>query len=251
MTSDPRQFTVRFAQNEADLLAAQRLRYRVFVNELGGDGEDVDHDIGLERDRFDPHCKHLLLIDPARPEGDNAVGVYRLLDRDGADSAGRFYCDSEYDLSPLQNSGRPLLELGRSCLEADHRGGTAMYLLWHALADYISAQGIEILFGVASFHGTDPETLAAPLSWLHHHHLAPEPLRARSRVMQPMDLLPKAELERKAAMLQTPALIKAYLRLGGVVGEGAFVDHEFNTTDICLIVDVTAADSRQSRIYRR
>lgn len=251
MTSDPRQFTVRFAQNEADLLAAQRLRYRVFVNELGGDGEDVDHDTGLERDRFDPHCRHLLLIDPARPEGDNAVGVYRLLDRDGADSAGRFYCDSEYDLSPLQNSGRPLLELGRSCLEADHRGGTAMYLLWHALADYISAQGIEILFGVASFHGTDPETLAAPLSWLHHHHLAPEPLRARSRVMQPMDLLPKAELERKAAMLQTPALIKAYLRLGGVVGEGTFVDHEFNTTDICLIVDVTAADSRQSRIYRR
>lgn len=251
MTSDPRQFTVRFAQNDADLLAAQRLRYRVFVTELGGDGEDVDHDTGLERDRFDPHCKHLLLIDPARPEGDNAVGVYRLLDRDGADSAGRFYCDSEYDLSPLQNSGRPLLELGRSCLEADHRGGTAMYLLWHALADYISAQGIEILFGVASFHGTDPETLAAPLSWLHHHHLAPEPLRARSRVMQPMDLLPKAELERKAAMLQTPALIKAYLRLGGVVGEGAFVDHEFNTTDICLIVDVTAADSRQSRIYRR
>ena len=86
---------------------------------------------------------------------------------------GRFYSESEYDLTPLKASGRRLLELGRSCVHPDHRGGTAMFQLWNALADYVLERGIEVLFGVASFHGTDVAALAQPLAWLHHHHLAP------------------------------------------------------------------------------
>ncbi|WP_372892862.1 GNAT family N-acetyltransferase [Rhodosalinus sp.] len=246
------EFRVRLAADAQDRLAAERLRYAVFVEELGGDGPLVDHADRLERDAFDAHADHLVLVDPARDAAalDHVVGVYRLMRADQAAAAGRFYGAAEYDLAPLQASGRRLLELGRSCVHPAYRGGTAMFHLWTALADYVAAHRIEILFGVASFHGTDPEALAAPLSLLHHRHLAPPELRVRARVFQPMDLMPEAAIDRRRAMLQVPALIKAYLRLGGVVGEGAFVDHAFNTTDVCLVMDTARLNARQAALYR-
>ena len=152
---------------------------------------------------------------------------------------------------PLHRSGRRLLELGRSCLLPEYRGGAAMYHLWNGLAAYVEAHEIEILFGVASFHGTDIAALAEPLSLLHHRHLAPEELRVRSWAYQSMDLMAEAALDRRAAMVQVPALIKAYLRLGGVVGDGAYIDQDFNTTDICLIMDTAAMNARRRRIYAR
>jgi putative hemolysin len=247
-------FRLRLAHDEADLLAAQRLRYAVFVEELGGDGPLVDHSGRFERDDFDPHYDHLLLIDSRRDAAalDHVVGVYRLLPGDRAAALGRFYCDGEYDLTALRTSGRRLLELGRSCVHPAYRGGTAMFLLWNALAEYVLAREIEILFGVASFHGTDPERLAQPLSWLHHFHLAPPALRVR---VQPahfrrMDLVEVADLDPRAAA-SVPALIKAYLRLGGHVGEGAFVDHAFNTTDVCVVMDTALMSEKHRSHYIR
>ncbi|MEI4470573.1 GNAT family N-acetyltransferase [Frigidibacter sp. MR17.24] len=243
----------RIAATEADLRGAERLRYRVFVEELGGGGALVDPVGRYERDEFDPVCDHLVLVDPARdPAGhDHVIAAYRLLPSDRAEAFGRFYCDAEYDLAPLRASGRRLLELGRSCVDADHRGGAAMFLLWNALADYVLDRRIEVMFGVASFHGTDVEALRRPLAWLHHHHLAPEPLRVRSRAFQPMDLVAKDDLDRRQAMLEMPALIKAYLRLGGFVGEGAFVDRPFNTTDVCLLMDTEAMSAKHKGFYTR
>lgn len=255
MTAETTQFVVRLARGEADFLAAQRLRYEVFVAELGGDGPMVDHVNRLERDAFDPVYDHLVLVDTRRDEAalDHVIGVYRLLPGDRAADFGRFYCDSEYDLAPLRRSGRKLLELGRSCVHAAYRGGPAMYLLWNGLADYVLAREIEVLFGVASFHGTDVEALKLPLSWLHHHHLAPEALRVRALPdhFQRMDLVPEVALDRRAAMVAMPALIKAYLRLGGFVGEGAWIDHDFNTTDVCLLMDTAAMSDRHKGYYTR
>ena len=245
--SSPR-FRTSIASSNEDLRSAQRLRYDVFVSELGGKGSLVDHVQKLERDRFDPFVDHLLLHDDSIGA---VVGVYRLMRPEMALAAGQYYSQDEYELAPLLKSERKLLELGRSCLRPEYRGGTAMFHLWNALAQYVFNHEIELMFGVASFRGTDTNDLAAPLSLLHHRHLAPEGLRvrARGRTVQPMDLIPETELDRRTAMLQIPALIKAYLRLGGVVGEGAFVDHEFNTTDICLIMDTAKLNVRQSRIY--
>jgi putative hemolysin len=241
-------FTVKLAETEDELRDAQRLRYDVFVRELGGGGEMVDHEAGLERDKFDPYFDHMLAIDNVSGE---TVGVYRLLPGERAEELGQFYSEDEYDLTVLKQSGRKLLELGRSCLHPDYRGGTAMYHLWNGLATYVNERGIEVLFGVASFHGTDVEALAQPLSMLHHNHLAPPDLRVRAQpdVFQSMDLVVPADLDRRAAMVQVPALIKAYLRLGGFVGEGAFIDHAFNTTDVCLILDTARMNERQKRIY--
>ncbi len=246
-------FTVRLAQSEADVLAAQRLRYRVFVQELGGDGRLVDHANCFERDGYDAHADQLVLIDDSRDAAalDHVVGVYRLLDGAGAALAGQYYSETEYDITPLKAAGRKLLELGRSCLHADYRGGLGVFHLWNALAEHVADQQIEVLFGVASFHGTDINKLAAPLSLLHHRHLASRGLRVRARAesFQAMDIISEDKLDRRAAMLAVPALIKAYLRLGGTVGEGAYVDHAFNTTDVCLMLDTAQMNAKRRKIY--
>lgn len=255
MNADDIPFTLRLAKDARDLRAAQRLRYRVFVQELGGSGPLVDHDAQIEQDEFDPYFDHLLLIDPTRDADalEDVVGVYRLLPSDRLPLSGRFYSESEYDLTALKTSGRRLLELGRSCVHPDYRGGTAMFHLWNALAEYVLDRQIEVLFGVASFHGTDIAALAQPLAYLHHHHLAPPALRvvARPEHAQAIDLVPIAQLDRKAAMAGTPALIKAYLRLGGFVGQGAWVDHAFNTTDVCLVMDTEKMSAKHREFYLR
>ncbi len=255
MSLDLSPFELRLARSEADILAAQRLRYRVFVEELGGDGELVDHRRRLERDRFDPHFDHLILVDPARDAArlDHVVGVYRLLPGDRVEEAGQFYSEDEYDLSVLRRSGRRLLELGRSCVDPDYRDGRALFQLWTGLADYVTERGIEVLFGVASFHGTDPAALAGPLSLLRHRHLAPPDLRVRAQPgsFQRMDLLAPDEIDKLAALRAMPALIKAYLRLGGFVGDGAFIDRSFNTTDVCLVIDAARMSQKQRALYSR
>lgn len=255
MTAETVTYEVRLARGERDLLASQRLRYAVFVEELGGDGPLVDHERRLEADDFDPIYDHLILVDPSRdPDSlDHVVGAYRLLPSDRAEAAGRYYCDAEYDLGKLRGSGRKLLELGRSCVAPEHRGGAGMLVLWNALADYVLEHDIEILFGVASFHGTDAESLAMPLSWLHHNHLAPEALRPRARPehFQRMDLIAPEALDRARALAEMPNLIKAYLRLGGFVGEGAYIDHPFNTTDVLLLMDTKAMSDKHRAFYTR
>lgn len=255
MTDDDSPYDVRLAVTADDLAAAQRLRYEVFVAELGGDGPLVDHTARLERDAFDPFFDHLLLVDGRRdPAGqDHVIGAYRVLPGDRRAAAGSFYSEGEYDLDPLLATGRRLLELGRSCVHADHRGGAAMFHLWNGLAEYVLQRGIEVLFGVASFHGTDADALAGPLSYLHHHHLAPPEMRVRARPphRQEMDLIPAGKLDRKSAMATTPALIKAYLRLGGFVGDGAFIDRAFNTTDVCLVMDTGQMSARHRDFYIR
>ena len=253
MTPDAH-LTTRIATDEADLIAAERLRYRVFVEELGGDGDLVDHAAKRERDRFDDHFQHLVLVDETRDPAtlDHVVGIYRLLDDAGAAAAGQFYSEDEYDLSRLRATGRPLLELGRSCLDAGYRGGTGMHRLWTALADYVATHGIDILFGVASFHGTDPAPIAASLSLLHARHLAPEDIRVRARdtAFQRMDLVDPAIIDRAVAMRDVPSLIKAYLRIGGTVGEGAYIDRAFNTIDVCLVLDTARMNPRAAALYR-
>jgi putative hemolysin len=246
---------LRLAETEDDLRAAQRLRYEVFVAELGGDGPLVDHGERLERDEYDPHYDHLILTDPRRDAAslDHVVGVYRLLTGERAAEIGRFYTEDEYDLTRLRQSGRKLLELGRSCVHPDYRGGAALYHLWNGLGDYVLERGIEILFGVASFHGTETGRLAEPLSYLHHRYLAPEELRVRARPgdFQRMDLMPEHRIDRKRATLALPQLIKAYLRLGGFVGEGAFIDRAFNTVDVCLLMDTARMNAASRARYTR
>ncbi len=250
-----RHLEVRLGEGEEDRLAAARLRYAVFVEEMGGDGPLVDHGNRFEQDRFDPYCDHMILVDAAcDPASQNhVVGVYRLMTEEAAQEVGQFYSEDEYDLTALKTSGRRLLELGRSCVAKDHRGGQALGLLWDGLADYVISHEIEVMFGVASFHGTDVKDFSAPLSHLYYNHLAPTDLRVRAHedVYQRMDLLPDKGLDRVAAMRDVPSLMKSYLRLGGFVGDGAFIDHSFNTTDVCLVLDTQRMNAVARARYGR
>jgi putative hemolysin len=255
MITEETGLSLRMARDAQDLLSAQRLRYQVFVQELGATGRLVDHQAKVERDDFDEAFEHLLLIDEARAARglDHVVGVYRLMTSERMMLAGRYYSEDEFDLGPLKTSGRKLVELGRSCVHQDYRGGAAMLLLWNGLADFVLERGIEVMFGAASFHGTDPAPLAEALSYLHHHHLAPQSLRVRAfgEHRQEMALMPPETLSRARALEKVPALIKAYLRLGGFVGDGAYLDKDFNTVDVCLVVDTEKMSARHRSFYVR
>lgn len=249
-------FTVRLAETQEDVAAAQRLRYRVFVEEMGAKPTPEDAADRRERDRFDPYFEHLLLVDNETQNEDaehGVVGVYRLMRGDRAQAGIGFYGQDEYDLTKLVHYPRQTVELGRSCVDIEHRGGAGMHLLWTGLGEYIALHDISIMFGVASFHGSSTEPLAQALSYLHYNHLAPEDLRVRAVTdrFERMDILPEDEVTKIEAMRQIPPLIKAYIRLGGFVGEGAYVDHDFNTVDVCLLMDTARMVQRYRSFYQR
>ncbi|MEL6217301.1 MAG: GNAT family N-acyltransferase [Pseudomonadota bacterium] len=256
MQIDAGRFSVRLAESDQDVAAAQRLRYRVFVEEMGATPDVEDAAVRRESDRYDPYFEHLLLIDGECQDPDKelgVVGVYRLMRGSQAKTGIGFYGAGEYDLSKLLNYPTETLELGRSCVDVDYRGGAGMHLLWTGLGQYVAEHGIEILFGVASFHGRDPAPLAQALSYLHYNHLAPQPLRVRARDdnYTDMAMLPEDAVVKVEAMRQIPALIKAYIRLGGYVGDGAFIDYAFNTVDVCLLMDTTSMVQRYRKFYSR
>ncbi|TPE48547.1 GNAT family N-acetyltransferase [Amaricoccus solimangrovi] len=256
MTVNLSRYQVKLAQGAEEVAAAQRLRYRVFVEEMGADATSDQRGARREWDAFDGWFDHLLLVDlasAARDPLDRVVGAYRLLRDDVARSGPGFYGASEYDLGPILRDGRRSLELGRSCVAKEHRGGPAMHLLWNGLAEYVLARRIEILFGVASFPGADPARYAEALAYLHRRHLAPEDLRVRARAdaFVPMDAPGVREIDEREARKAIPPLISAYLRLGGWVGEGAFVDHRFNTVDVCVVMDTTRMTERYRAFYER
>jgi putative hemolysin len=245
MTRHTFPFATRLAATPAEVEAAQALRFRVFVEELGATAPTACAAARREWDRYDEACEHLLLTDSLR--GDEVVGTYRLMDDAGARRAGGFATEEEFDVAALRGSGRRLLELGRSCLDRRARGGSAMHLLWRALAALAADRGIELVFGLASLPGTDARALAGPLALLRREHLAPEEVRPVSR--GPALLEPCTEpFDRRAATLALPSLVKGYLRLGGTVGEGAFVDRRFGCTDVCMVLDARALAPRAGAI---
>ena len=235
MTIANDKFQIRMLTAKDDLDEVYRLRHRVFVREMGARAVNVGA-ANQEADAFDAFSRHLTLWDRSRDVGDQLVGTYRIMDRQAANRAGGFYCEAEYDLSKVLGASDAVLELGRSCIHADYRGSAAILHLWDALKNLIAHEQIDYLFGVASFPGTDCSSIADALSLLHHEFRAAQNIRPISRAPVKMDLKSPQELDRKLAILQMPTLIKAYLRNKALVGEGAYIDHQFNTIDICMVM---------------
>jgi putative hemolysin len=241
---------VRLAETAADIDAAQALRYRVFYQEMGALPSAEMARRGRDFDRFDGICDHLLVIDHDRGA---VVGTYRLIRRPIALAGGGFYSASEYDVAMLVRYPGEILELGRSCVDASARNRPTMQLLWRGIAAYVFHHGTALMFGCASLPGTDPDALALPLSYLHHHHLAPPPLRPRALPERHVDMarLPPESIDPARALSELPPLIKGYLRLGGFVGDGAVIDRQFNTTDVCVVVKTDLVTDKYYRHYER
>lgn len=236
-------FEVRLTRSTEDIAAAQRLRYQVFYEEMAALPSPEMARLGLDFDQFDTLCDHLMVFDRARPEGEQAVGTYRLLRREVAQMHGGFYSASEYDLQPMLDyvgATGGLLELGRSCVHRDYRTNATIQLLWRGISTYIADHGISFMFGCASFPGVEPHEHALALSYLYHHHLPPQEWRVRALPdrFEPMNLLPAEQINLRAALQGLPPLIKAYLRLGAYIGDGAVIDRQFGTTDVFILLPV-------------
>lgn len=245
---------LRLAETAEEVMAAQALRYRVFYEGMAAKPTPEMAAVRRDFDSFDDYCDHLLVFDLARGSGPQAVvGTYRLMRRAAAARRGQFYSADEYDIGNLIAYPGEILELGRSCIDADYRTGTTMQLMWRGIADYVLSFGVELMFGCASLPGIDPDELALPLSYLHHHHLAPPALRAHALPGRyvPMNRLPLEEVLPRRAMQVMPPLIKGYLRLGGMIGDGAVVDYDFGTTDVCVVVMTAQVTDRYYRHYTR
>jgi L-ornithine Nalpha-acyltransferase len=244
---------VRLAEDRADIEAAQALRYRVFYETMGAVPVAGMAQRRRDFDPFDDICDHLLVIDHDRPSGGQVIGTYRLIRRDAARRCGRFYSSGEYDIANLIAYPGEILELGRSCVDPLYRGRGAMQLLWGGIAAYVFRYDIALMFGCASLPGTNPEALAEPLSCLYHAHLAPPELRVRALDERYVDMNRRdaAGLDSARIRAALPPLIKGYLRLGGFVGDGAVIDTQFNTTDVCIVVKTDLVAEKYSRHYVR
>ncbi len=246
---------VRLARDEREILASQRLRYHVFYEEMSAKPSPDMAREARDFDDFDPVCDHLLVVDTAAGDEPDryVVGTYRLIRRSAARLCGGFYSASEYDISRIEALPGEILELGRSCVERAHRTRPTMQLMWQGIAAYVFHYDITMMFGCASLAGTDVDAVAEPLSYLYHHHLAPEAFRpvALSHRYKAMNRLAKDEIDAKRALAALPPLIKGYLRLGGFVGDGAVVDEQFNTVDVCIQVKTDLVTQKYYRHYAR
>ena len=245
---------VRIASMRSEIDAALTLRYRVFFEEMGATPNRAARQSRRDQDAYDAVADHLLVIDhEIGPGAKGVVGTYRMIQQAGADAVGQFYSAAEYDLGPITSFPGQILELGRSCVDARYRGRAVMQLLWRGIAAYVFHHGIELMFGCASLPGTDPDALAAELTYLYGHHLAPPALRPRARRERYIDMrrLDPALVDPRRANQMLPPLIKGYLRVGAFVGDGAVVDPQFNTTDVAIIVKTDMITDKYYRHYER
>lgn len=252
---DTSQLEVRLARTEAELAAAQALRYRIFYDEMGAQPTPEMRATGRDYDKFDRLCDHLLAFDWSKPGDAPVVGTYRLLREDVARAHGGFYSANEFDLSALERNRRPddnFLELGRSCVDVEYRTNAVINHLWRAISGYILEHRISLMFGCASLPGVDPDQLALPLSYLYHHHLAPPErlVRALPERYVEMNRIAEDSFVARAGLRSLPPLIKGYLRLGGFIGQGAVIDPEFQTTDCFIMVPCDAITNRYVAHFR-
>lgn len=260
---------VRMAENQEEINAALALRYRIFYEEMGAHPSPETLASKRDYDPLDDVCDHLLVVDNNQVGERKIVGTYRLIRRSTAEKYGAFYSESEYDISPLKAYPGEILELGRSCIDKEYRTGVVMNILWKGLTSYMFRHEITLMFGCASLPGCNPKEHIVPLSYLYHHHLAPPALRATAlpELYEKMDILPQEafdpekafdsltfnniKLDPKGGANCLPPLIKGYLRVGCYIGDGAVLDEQFNTTDVCIIVKTSLITDRYLRHYEK
>jgi len=250
------QIEVRLTRRPTDIRAAQRLRYRVFYEEMAAKPTPAMARQRRDFDSYDKLCDHVVVYDHARPRGQRVVGTYRMLRREVAVRHGGFYTAREFDIAPLLAravTDGEIMEVGRSCVAAAYRNSATIQLLWRGIASYMITHNIRLAIGCASLPGTDPSAHARALSYLYHHHMAPKALRVRAltAVYRPMNLMAKEAIAPRTAVRDLPPLIKAYLRLGAYVGDGAYIDQQFGTVDVFMVLPLERVAMKYHQHFER
>jgi putative hemolysin len=229
--------SVQYASTAAEVREAQRLRFRVFAEEIGA--RLSSREPGIDCDAFDPYCDHLLVRDIATNE---VVGTYRILSSAQAQRIGGLYSDEEFDLVRLAHLRDRMVEVGRSCVHPDYRSGSTIALLWSGLGEYMIDHGYDYLIGCASISMADGGHVAASVyNRIKCDYLSPPEYRAFPRCPLPLDAL------NGSLPAATPTLIKGYLRLGAYVCGAPAWDPDFNTADLLILLPL----SRMTPRYRK
>ncbi len=241
-------------RDQSYVRAAQKLRYQIFFGEMGGISDNpVVVAEQRDFDEFDEICDHLLVLDHDKENiEEQVVGTYRLLRKTNMHQIGRFYTESEFDVSKLKSINYEIMELGRSCVHKDYRDRAAMQLLWRGIGEYVATYDIKYMFGCASFSGTDIAQHILPLSYLYHYHATPEDIRPVSwhNPYRTLNIIPKDAIDKRQALAQTPPLIKGYLRLNGTIGDGIFIDYECKSIDVSIVVATDLVTEKYVRRYK-
>jgi putative hemolysin len=239
----PGKIHVGWARHQDEVRQAQRLRYQVFAREMGATLPNTvpGHDIDL----FDDYCEHLLVRDEATQE---VIGTYRVLTPTQAKRAGSTYSDTEFDLTRLRFLRARMVELGRSCVHADHRHGGVILALWGALAEFMARNQLDTMIGCASIpmqHSGASMGQAAASIWrqVRQAHMAPIEHHVTPRLPLPVDRLDDS------LDVEAPALIRGYLRLGAkVLGPPAW-DPEFNSADLPMMMRIADLPPRYRKHF--
>jgi putative hemolysin len=238
LTPTPR-FEVAFATTAAEILETQKLRYRIFAGELGAQidgGSD-----GIDHDQFDRYCRHLMVRDNHTGK---IIACTRILTDDKAPDAGGFYSANEFDLSMIDSLPGRVMEIGRTCVDSEYRGGVAIAMLWQGIAAYVTGHGFDYLFGCASIGLEDGGATAhAILDTIRGKYLAPERQHVR-----PFIPLPAADA-RATEKPKMPPLLKAYVSLGAKACGEAYWDRDFNCADVFMLLNVSDLNPRYARHF--
>jgi len=229
---------VGLAQCESEIREAQRLRYRIFAEELGA--RLPTRMPGIDIDLYDPYCEHLIVRDEANGR---IVGTYRILSPQSAKRTGGYYSENEFDLTRLQLLRQGMVEIGRSCIDPDYRTGGTIALLWSGLAHYMTQGGYRTLIGCASIGMGDGGHVAANLYRRLGEHMAPPEYRVFPRHPLPVEQLFNGQ------PAELPPLIKGYLRAGAYVGGEPAWDPDFNTADLLIMMPMARVDERYARHF--
>jgi putative hemolysin len=229
---------VRLAQTDHEVQASQRLRYKVFADEMGA---DLGRHDGLDIDAFDAHCEHLIVVDELR---DKVVGTYRILPPWGATKLKRKYAETEFRIDSLRPITNEIFEVGRACIHPAYRDGSVLARLWSGIGNYVAEHNVKYLAGCASVPLDQGTTnLGALRAELMSKYLAPidyrvEPIRGVVSLGDPC-----------AGKPVVPPLLQGYLRLGAwVCGEAAW-DPDFDCADFFVLLAMDRLQPRYAKHF--
>ncbi|MBD3669704.1 MAG: GNAT family N-acetyltransferase [Gammaproteobacteria bacterium] len=231
-------YTVSLAKHPQDIEECLRLRYEVFAGEMNAQLGDS----GLDKDRFDDHCQHLMVREQ---NSGHIVATTRLLTSDDRDGIGFFYSETEFDIESILALPGRFMEIGRTCIHPEYRNGATLGILWQGLAAVTREQEIDYLIGCASIpfsHGDD--YMASVMKQLRTRAFSPDNLRAIPRI--PVRGMEEAEIHDKVAL---PPLLKGYLRVGARICGEPFWDAAFNVADVFVLVATEQLNARYSRHF--
>ncbi len=246
--------SLKVAETQEEVIAAQKLRYKVFCEEMGAHPTEEMRQLRREIDFYDDYCDHLLVIDNDADPQDNIVGTYRIMTQEQADESGKgFYTETEFDISKLKSTNKKIMEVSRSCVLESYRSKMVINLLWRGIVAYVFQYDVDYLIGVASFNGTDVNEHSSALAFLNQYHLADESICPKT-LPDAYVPLPSTEInadDARREFMNLPPLLKGYLRVGATIGDGAFVDHQFNTVDVAIVFAMDSISEKYMNNFKR